>query len=82
MQRRFSLPDFCQQDVSIRTRWEHGGLCADLSGPCDDSILKRELVLETTPLTHGARSFPSEEGGSAIGVLITDKCHLPGGDAS
>jgi hypothetical protein len=27
-----------------------------------------------------ARSFPLEEGGSATGVLITDRCHGPGGD--
>jgi hypothetical protein len=27
-----------------------------------------------------ARSSPSEEGGSATGVLITDECHGPCGD--
>jgi len=28
------------------------------------------------------RSIPCEEGGSATGVLITDKSHGPGGDGS
>jgi hypothetical protein len=46
--------------------------------PCRDSKMG---LLETTPLEHGSAPL-LEWGGSATGVLITDRCHGPDGDGS
>jgi hypothetical protein len=45
-----------------------------------EPIIKGKSLFETSPLLHGMRSIPLEEGGSATGDLITDKSHEPGCD--
>jgi hypothetical protein len=43
------------------------------------SLLKCVLVFKTASLRHGTAPF-RQEGGSATGVLITDKSQAPVGD--
>jgi hypothetical protein len=78
--RCFSLAQLLQQLVAFRARPHDVGLLTDIFCPFYDAILKGCFLFETPLLENMGAPFRSKKGGSAIGVLITDKSHVPGGD--
>jgi hypothetical protein len=59
------------------------GLISKALGFLNKPLLKGFLALGMRALLlHGAALFPSVEGGSATGVLITDKSHVLSGDGA
>jgi hypothetical protein len=69
-----------EQGVLFGTWPEFGRLRLQVLGETPEPIIKGESLFETPPYLHGARPFPLEQGGSATGVLITDKSHGQGCD--
>ena len=78
--RCFSLAQLLQQLVAFRARPHDVGLLTDIFCPFYDAILKGCFLFETPLLENMGAPFRSKKGGSAIGVLITDKSYVPGGD--
>lgn len=68
-----------EQFVSLRPCWQNPSFRASILGGARKLILEDFGLFEMTQGDHGAL-LSVEEGGSATGVLITDKCHGPGGD--
>jgi hypothetical protein len=65
-----------QQDLTAPSRRKRLSLLAKASGLVSEPLLESFGLFVTTSLQHGiAPSF--EWGGSATGVLITDRCQVP-----
>jgi hypothetical protein len=73
--------EFGHEYVTLRPRLQLAGLLAHVLGPRREPALKWSILFEPTPNLHSAAPL-FEWGGSAIGVLITDKCHGSGGDSA
>ena len=54
--RSFGLPHFLEQHIALRARRKCRGLVAHLFRPCDNSILKSELMFGTLTLGHWRNS--------------------------
>jgi hypothetical protein len=79
----FCLPGSPQREVASRTMGNFFGLISKALGFLNKPLLKGFLALGMRALLlHGAALFPSVEGGSATGVLITDKSHVLSGDGA
>jgi hypothetical protein len=70
----FSLSSFAERGIAICARSKQLSLLSQGFGFLEKANFKNICWLETTPLLHDAL-LSAEEGGSASGVLITDKYH-------
>jgi hypothetical protein len=48
------LASLLEEGVSLGTGWKPGGLLLDLLHPCGKPVLEGQLLLEPSPLEHGA----------------------------
>lgn len=79
MSRGFGLADTAQQQLPRSTRRQLVGGFPETPSFVGEPMLKGFIVNDARALFHALLPF-LEEGGSATGVLITDKCHEPCGD--
>ena len=74
------LPSLPERRVAHRARWKQFGFLAQSFRLFGETVFKGFDLFETASLlVHGAAPL-LVLGGSATGVLITDKSHGPGGD--
>ena len=80
MRSGLSLPSLSEHRVAHRARLEQPGFRAQSFRLVGQAFFKGfDLFDAASLLLHGAAPLLGL-GGSATGVLITDKCHGPGGD--
>jgi hypothetical protein len=76
----FRKPRPANKPVALHSRWGASGFFPQTLGFFQKAVVEG---IETLPFQHGvAPPCLLEDGGSATGVLITDKSHVPGGDGT